>query len=222
MVAAGVPHHLTQRGNNRQIVFLADADRRAYLDNLGESFRDCGVRLLGYCLMTNHVHLIAVPERADSFGRALRRAHSAYAQWFNRRYRRSGHLWQNRFFSCPLGAGHLLTALAYVDLNPVRAGLVGAASEYPWSSARSHLAGGGDRWVDWSLWREVRGGERWAEAIRTPPSERQEAQLRKATQSGTPLGDEGFVEELERRFGRRLRLSPPGRKAKSSTAGALG
>ena len=126
-MAEGVPHHITQRGNNRQDVFLVDEDRRFYLDTLAEDCRRCGVGVLGYCLMTNHVHLVAVPERADSFARALRRSHSRYAQRFNRQYGRSGHLWQNRFFSCPLGRDHLLTALFYVDQNPLRAGSVGQA-----------------------------------------------------------------------------------------------
>ena len=127
VVAEGVPHHITQRGNNRQDVFLVDEDRRFYFETLPQDCRRCGVGVLGYCLMTNHVHLVAVPERADSFARALRRSHLRYAQRFNRQYGRSGHLWQNRFFSCPLGRDHLLTALFYVDQNPLRAGLVGQA-----------------------------------------------------------------------------------------------
>jgi putative transposase len=89
----------------------------------------------------NHAHLVAIPRGADSLARALGRAHSCYAQRFNRRYRRSGHLWQNRFYSCPLGSSHLVRALAYVDLNPVRAGLVGCAADYPWSSAPAHVRG---------------------------------------------------------------------------------
>ena len=96
MVAAGVPHHVTERGNNRQNIFLCDNDRLIYLDRLKQDCHDCGVKLLGYCLMTNHVHLIAMPARAELLGKALRRTHSSYAQSFNRRYRRSGHLWQNR------------------------------------------------------------------------------------------------------------------------------
>ena len=142
VVAEGVPHYITQRGNNRQDVFLVDEDRRFYLETLAQDCRRCGVGVLGYCLMTNHVHLVAVPERADSFARALRRSHSRYAQRFNRQYGRSGHLWQNRFFPCPLGRDHLLTALFYVDQNPLRAGSVGQAEHYPWSSARAHAEEG--------------------------------------------------------------------------------
>lgn len=92
MVVAGIPHHVPQRGNNRQEVFPVDEDRRFYLDTLAADCRHYGVGLLGYCLMTNDVHLVAVPERSDSFGLALRRSHSRYAQWFNRRYGHSDHL----------------------------------------------------------------------------------------------------------------------------------
>ncbi len=131
VVAVGVPHHITHRGNNRQDVFLSHEDRRRYQTLLFEQLAPCAVDLLGWCWMTNHVHLVAVPRRADSLARLVMRVHSAYAQQFNRRYVRTGHLWQSRFFSCALGPDRLQTALLYVDLNPVRAGLVGEATAYP-------------------------------------------------------------------------------------------
>jgi len=130
-------------------------------------------------------------------------------------------LFQNRFFSCALGANHLTAALLYVDCNPVRAGMVGEAAEYPWSSAAGHARGGGDGFVDWDLWREVRGTGAWAEALRRGPGERLEERIRKATYAGTPCGDEAFVEELERRAGRRLHPGKPGPKPRAA-AGAAG
>jgi putative transposase len=119
VVAEGVPQHITQRGNNRQEVFLLDEERRFYLDSLGLQARRHGVRLLGYCLMTNHVHLVGIPDRPDSLALALGQLHGARtsgratrdARRFNRRYRRSGHLWQNRFYSCPLGRSRVWRAL---------------------------------------------------------------------------------------------------------------
>jgi putative transposase len=92
-------------------------------------------------LMTNHVHLIAMPEREDSLSVLLRRVHGRYAQYYNARYGRSGHLWQNRYFACSLGPGHLWAALAYVEMNPVRAGLVERPDDYRWSSAGTGYAG---------------------------------------------------------------------------------
>jgi putative transposase len=139
VVAVGVRHHVTQRGNNRQDIFLLDDDRRFYVETLGRWSQRCGLTLLGYCLMTNHVHLVAVPQRQESLAQALGNTHQLHAQRFNRRYGRSGHAWQNRFFSCPLGPDRTAVALAYCDLNPVRTGLVGRAENWPWSSARAHL-----------------------------------------------------------------------------------
>ncbi|MBI1355940.1 MAG: transposase [Acidobacteria bacterium] len=222
VVAVGAPHHLTQRGNNRQDVFLVDDDRRAYLERLRQDCRARGGRVLDYCLMSNHVHLIAVPGRADSFARALRRAHSSYAQAFNREYRRGGHLWQNRFFSCALAADHVPAALLYVDLNPVRAGLVGGDAGYPWSSAAWRANGSEDALLDKEAWSEVRETGAWGEALRRGPGAWFEEELREATRTGLPLGDERFVAELEQRSGRRLRAAKPGPKPRAVGAGAGG
>jgi putative transposase len=194
VVAAGVPHHVTQRGNNRQDVFLTDDDRRYYLSLLSDRSQQAGLRLLGYCLMTNHVHLVAIPTRTDSLARALGRAHSSYAQRFNRLYRRSGHLWQNRFYSCPLGASHLVRALAYVDLNPVRAGLVG--------------------------WDELCLAADWAAILEQREADTSE--LRAATYAGLPYGEREFVESLEQTARRPLRRLKPGRKPNGRTLDAPG
>ena len=134
VVVAGLPHHVTQRGVDRCPVFESDFDRRTYLRLLGDHLSEAQVRVLGWCLMTNHVHLILLPELDPSLSLLLRRVHGRYAQYFNAHAGRSGHLWQNRYFACPLGPGHVLRALAYVDANPVRAGLVERARDYPWSS----------------------------------------------------------------------------------------
>jgi putative transposase len=212
VVAVGAPHHITQRGNNRQEVFLSDEDRLIYIDLIREQSRICGSALLGYCLMTNHVHLVAVPDRADSFSRALQRAHSRYTQWFNRRYQRSGHLWHNRFFSCCLDRDHLTAALVYVDLNPVRAGMVGDAQDYRWSSARAHVEGVDPLdLIDAADWRQVRTRAEWGECLMTPPAESTVTRLRMATRSGSPCAGLKFVRSLEKETGRRLELRTRGR-----------
>jgi putative transposase len=142
IVIPGAPHHVTQRGNNRQPVFLSPDDRRLYLELLGRHAGRCGARVLAYCLMTNHVHLVAVPEQEDSLAEAFGRTHSEYALALNQAEGRSGHVWQNRFFSCPMSGSHLLNAVRYVELNPVRARLAAVAWEWPWSSARAHAKAG--------------------------------------------------------------------------------
>ena len=144
-VLPDVPCHVTQRGVDRRETFSEDHDRLTYLRLVQENLHDAGVGILGYCLMTNHVHLITVPAREDSLSILFRRVHGRYAQYYNARCGRSGHLWQNRFFGCMLGAKHLWTALAYVERNPVRAGMVEQAGEYRWSSAAAHLGGSDGR-----------------------------------------------------------------------------
>ena len=217
VVMAGVPHHITQRGNNRQDVFLLDDDRRFYLEFLRERSHRHGVTLLGYCLMTNHVHLVAVPERADSLALGLGQCHSRYAQSFNRRYQRTGHLWRNRFYSCPLGRTHLARALLYVDLNPVRAGPAGRAQEYPWSSARAHVEETDPSGtLDFEGWGEVCSANDWDETL-LGGGERAD-EIRATTRSGTPIGAQRFVTELERRAGRSLRSKPPGPAPKTRSA----
>ncbi len=132
---AGVACHITQRGVDRRITFSSEPDRATYLRLLRDNLPEADVAILAYCLMSNHVHLVAVPEREDSLALLLRRVHGRYAQYYNTRNGRTGHLWQNRYFACALGRNHLWTALAYVEGNPVRAGLARSAGEYPWSSA---------------------------------------------------------------------------------------
>ena len=135
VVAIDVPHHVTQRGNARQVILADDSDRLTYLELLRQHSDQCGLALLGYCLMSNHVHLIAIPRATDSLAKALRQTHGRYAAYWNARQNSSGHVWQGRFYSCPLDEAHLWVALRYTELNPVRAGMVKAAESWPWSSA---------------------------------------------------------------------------------------
>ncbi len=219
VVAAGVPHHITQRGNNRQVVFLLDEDRRFYLNHLRAQARHHGVRLLGYCLMSNHVHLVAIPERSDSLALALGQLHCCYARRFNRRYRRSGHLWQNRFYSCPLARSHLWRALLYVDLNPVRAGLTGDPKAYVWSSAVAHSRGE-DRsgLLDAWEWGELDPRGEWEEFLAARTLELADAvALREATYRGLPFGEAEFAKRLESQLGRNLQPKPRGRPPQSGS-----
>ena len=167
VVAVGAPHHVTQRGNNRQQVFYSDSRRRSYLALLAEQAARHELRVLGYRLMPNHVHVVVVPERVDSMAKGFGRTHNICSRCLNSVRRRSGHLWRNRFFSAPLGREHLVRALCYVDMNPVRAQLVESASDYPWSSARAH-APGRDPWglLDHDLWREICPLRDWEGVLR--------------------------------------------------------
>ena len=172
VVAVGAPHHVTQRGNNRQKVFFSTADRRIYLSLLGSHCRRWQLNLLGYCLMPNHVHLVAVPEHENSLAKALGRTHYDYTVYLNGRRRRSGHLWQNHFFSTCLDRAHLFAALRYVDLNPVRAGLASQAAGYEWSSAAAHVSGNdATGLLDMERWREVCPLGDWGEVMALPTAD---------------------------------------------------
>ena len=144
VVIPGVPHHVTQRGNRRERTFFEDGDYQLYLDLLTEAARAAGVEVWAYCLMPNHVHLIVTPSDADGLWRTFRKVHRHYTGYINARMRTSGHLWQGRYGSVAMDEGHLISALRYVALNPVRARLAARAQDWRWSSIVAHLAGKSD------------------------------------------------------------------------------
>ena len=196
-VAPGLAHHITQRGTARQLVFRTRADRRAYLNLLREQASFLDVPILAYCLMPNHIHLIAVPPEEDSLALLLRRVHGRYAQYFNARRARCGHLWQNRFYSCPMGPGHLWTAILYVESNPVRAGLAAEPGLFEWSSAEAHFTGRDRRGLlDMRFFEQAGGVAAWRRLFGQPAQEFDYAALRKATYSGQPFGDQQFLDEM--------------------------
>ncbi len=218
VVATGAAHHITQRGNAQRDVFLTDSDRRVYLDLLGDACRLHRLDLHGYCLMPNHIHLIAVPQRDDSLLLALKTAHGRYASYLNARQRATGHVWQGRYYSCPLDQYHLWEALRYIELNPVRAGMVERAEDYRWSSAASHCrAHNGDVLIQYDLWAERFTAASWREFLWIRPAETLVQELRQCTHSGRPLGVSQFVQAWERDLHRTLVPRKGGRPRKVST-----
>jgi putative transposase len=215
LVIPGLPYHITQRGNNRTGIFLQDEDRRAYIKFLLEYSQANALSLLGYCLMDNHVHLIGIPGSADALSRGVGRAHLRYAQLFNWQHNRCGHLWQGRFYSCALDEAHLVAAMCYVERNPVRAGLVSCAEDYPWSSAAAHL-GQPERsgLLSPELWQKHWPATVWKEMLSQPEDEAQLHALRLQTRTGRPLGDAAFIEKLELMLGKILRPRKAGRHKK--------
>jgi len=143
VVVPGFPYHVTHRGNRRAAVFFSDDDREYYLALLAHHAASEGLDIWAWCLMTNHVHLIVVPQREESMARAIGKAHMRYARRVNRAHGWTGHLWANRYHSTALDWDHQWHAVRYVELNPVRARMVLRAQEYEWSSCRDH-AGSGD------------------------------------------------------------------------------
>ncbi|MGZ8286550.1 MAG: transposase [Allosphingosinicella sp.] len=148
LVLPGIPHHVTQRGNDRRKTFFADSDYALYLSLLRYACARSGTAVWAWCLMPNHVHLILVPGDEDGLRRTLAPTHTRYATEINRRGGRCGHLWQGRFASFPMDEAHLYACLRYVELNPLRAGLVARPEDWRWSSARGHLGLAADPLID--------------------------------------------------------------------------
>ena len=217
VVVEGVAHHVTQRGNRRQQTFFGDDDYAAYLDLLAQGCRAAGVEVWGYCLMPNHVHLILTPSDAGGLRAALAEAHRRYSRRVNLREGWRGYLWQGRFASVPMDGAHLLACARYVELNPVRAGLAVRAEDWPWSSARAHLAGQGDGLVKLQPLLDQVGD--WAGFLDAGLSEAEHAAIRSGERTGRPLGSPEFVAGLEQRLGRALARQKPGPKGKAVGAG---
>jgi len=204
-VAVNVPHHVTQRGNARQFILANDSDRAVYLELLRKYVRHYELRLLGYCLMSNHVHLVVVPDKAESLWLTLKHTHGRYAAYWNAAYKSSGHAWQGRFYSCPLDEAHLWIAIRYAELNPVRAGLVGKVESWNWSSAAAHCGSAEvEICLDMERWSKYWSPARWKEYLGSGESEAELGAIRKCTHTGRPLGNQEFLQALEEATARRL------------------
>jgi putative transposase len=215
-------HHVTQRGNARRDVFFSPQDRQVYLGLLRQYSEHYALRILGYCLMTNHVHLVAWPRYPDSLAKTLREVHGRYARYRNALERSSGHLWQCRYYSCALEGVRLPNVMRYVELNPVRAGLVQSAADFAWSSAVTHL-GGTDaaQLVDLEQWRREWSPEAWARWLLDGEGRIEDMRaIREATHAGRPLGSLEFVRGLESQWERRLEPGKAGRPRKAQALGA--
>lgn len=204
IVVPDVPFHLTQRGNFGSAVFRTDSDRKSYLRIFRYYSRKHRLDIWAYCLMENHVHFVAVPRQKESMARTIHGTHTKYSRHFLEGLGLQGHLWQGRYFSCPLGDAHLWNAVRYVEQNPVRAGLVSVAEEYPWSSARAHCGLKKDDLLSEGL-PLVDIIEDWRQWLSTGLESDQLDDLRSHTRTGRPLGNDEFVGEIEGAVGRMVR-----------------
>jgi len=212
LVIPGMPHHVTQRGNRRQQTFFNDGDYAAHLELMAEWCREEGVEIWCHCLMPNHIHLIAVPRAEESLRRAIGEAHRRYTRRINFREKWRGYLWQGRFASFVMDEPYLLAAARYAELNPVRAGLVASAEEWPWSSARPHLLGRDDGLVNVAPLLAI--APDWAAFLNSALPEEELRELRQHSRTGRPLGSHSFLDRLEDMVGRSLRPKKGGRPSK--------
>ena len=215
------PLHIIQRGNNRQACFFADEDYQVYLEWLGEYAGRSGCRIHAYVLMTNHVHLLLSAGRAEGAGALMKALGQRYVQYVNRTYRRSGSLWEGRFRSSLTQEEHyLLACQRYIELNPVRAGMVEHPGEYRWSSYRANAQGeenplltphetflalGGDAESRQAAYRELFRHELEPGMV---------DRIRAATNGNFALGDDRFAEQIGQMLGRRVVRASPGRPRK--------
>ena len=210
-VIPGLPHHVTQRGNRGQRVFQEDGDWRWYLQLITAAAAASGTEIWAYCLMPNHVHFVATPSTEDGLRRTFAKPHQRYTQMVNQRNGWTGHLWQGRFNSSVMDERHLMAAVRYVSLNPVRAGLVRRAEDWVWSSARAHLAGVDDGVVHVTpMLSRVEDFGGYLDAADDPKAI--EA-LRSSYATGRPVGAADWIKALERQTGKTLTVGQRGRPA---------
>jgi putative transposase len=209
VIAPGHPHHIVQRGNRRQPTFFKDEDYELYIELMAQWCIRYQVDIWAYCLMPNHIHLIAVPRDETGLARAIGEAHRRYTRHVNVREKWRGHLWQERFFSNPLDEYYLLAAARYVEMNPVAAGLAKKPGDYRFSSARAHLEGIDDELVKVGPLLEMI--EFWNDFLRLS-TEEECMVLQKYNRTGRPLGNDTFINTIEASLGRTLRPQKPGPK----------
>lgn len=210
VVVPNIPHHITQRGNRRMDTFFSEADFREYLYLMAEWCNRCKVQVWSYCLMSNHVHLIVVPETEDGLRRAIGEAHRRYTRYINFQKEWRGHLWQGRFGSFPMDEQYLVAAARYIELNPVKAGIVKKPEDYKWSSAQAHLQGEDDILVKVEPLLSIIPD--WRELLASDLSEEEYETLRRHERTGRPLGSGDFIEKVEEQTDRVFRRQKPGPK----------
>ena len=219
MILPGVPHHVVARGVDGLCIFLSGSDKRRYLKRFVRIADEVGVTVHAYCLMNNHVHWLVTPQKEASLAKLFQRLHTSWAGFYNRRERRTGHLFQNRYHSTPVDENHYWTALRYIEVNPRRAGLIESLQDWEHSSAKAHLTGTEDPLIKLALeaWRYRFGPAQWRAFLEQTDSER-ELSLRRAQAGSRPCGAVAWIEEMEQTRGRKLGWSPPGRPRKAPAA----
>ena len=220
------PHHVILRGNNRQDIFRDAQDQRSMLDLLGQFSRECGVDIHAYVLMSNHLHLLLTPRQDQALPRMMQALGRTYVRRFNQRHGRTGTLWEGRYRATLIQTErYLLACMVYIDLNPVRAGMVAQAADHPWSSHGHYVGLRQDRLITphalyWGLGNTPFAREAaYAELVHAGIAADQQGALTDATLSGWALGDAGFLAGLRAQTSRRLVKSKAGRPVTASASG---
>ena len=227
LTLAGYPHHVIQRGNDRQAIVRDDQDRQRLLDLWFEHARTFKVAIHAWVIMDNHFHLLATPETQEGLPQMMQAVGRAYVRYFNLRHQRTGTLWEGRYRSNLIESErYLLACMVYIDLNPVRAGMVGQPADYKWSSHRHCIGQGSDKLVTthalfWGLGNTPFAREAaYAELVQAGLVQSDKEQLTQSALSGWALGSANFVQALQQSTNRRLQPGKAGRPFKKTVESA--
>jgi len=223
VIVPNIPHHIVQRGHNRSSVFAEPADFRYYLQTLRTWKNTLGVKVYGYCLMTNHVHLILEPpDDGLVVGKLMRRLAGRQTRYVNKLEGRTGSLWEGRYKASPIQTErYLLACSRYVERNPVRARIVATPEDYAWSSIHHKLKAASAGWLDADPCFEALGTSHreraryYADYVSGEIKAEEEELIRQAVNRNQLTGDDSFVREIEARIGRRIELRGRGRPKKN-------
>ncbi|NML47692.1 transposase [Ramlibacter sp. G-1-2-2] len=225
LTVPGQPHHIIQRGNNRQAIFETRADYELLLELLDENARKQHVALHAYVLMSNHFHLLATPETAEGIPQMMQAVGRRYVRTYNNRHQRTGTLWEGRYRSTLIQADrYLLACMAYIDLNPVRAGMVSDPAQYPWSSHQHYIGLKADKLVTphplyWDLGNTPFARDQaYADMVRAGIAQEQQQALTDSALRGWALGEPDYVADLQRRTERRVTRAQAGRPVTRKSA----
>lgn len=225
LTLAGYPHHVILRGNNRQAIFMDSADMRRLLDLLQTHAKEQGVQMHSYVLMSNHLHLLLTPLQNDSLPKMMQAVGRSYVLYFNKRHGRSGTLWEGRYRSSLIQTErYFLACMAYIDLNPVRAGMVAHAADYDWSSHGHYIGRQNEAWLTphplyWDMGNTPFAREAaYAAMVQAGVHQEQQQALTSSALSGWALGEKSFVQGLQKQTSRRVNRAKAGRPFGSKTA----
>ena len=213
-VAAEFPHHVVQRGNNKEDVFFEKEDRENYLSLLKKYSEKWNSPILAYCLMSNHIHLLTKPKEEESLYKMMQGVTLCYTQYINRVYKRTGRLWESRYHSCIVDKERYLWAAArYIEQNPVRAKMVKKAEDFSYSSAKAHIRGIKDDILGEELFNKAERKD-YIEFIRAGIPKEEINSIRYYARTGRPFGSKEFISKMEKKLERQFMLKSPGRPRK--------
>jgi len=216
IVFSGYPHHVVQRGNNRQDIFFDTADREFYLALLKKYANECNCKTRAYCLMNNHVHILLVPQNNDSLSRIMQKLSLTFTQFFNKKYKRTGRLWECRFHSSPVDTDSYLWAVCrYIEKNPIRAKLVEKPFDYRWSSAKANTLIGYQDGIVEPIWKDYLSLDEYVKFLNQADNEEQIKNIRTLTYKGMPIGSKSFIKNISDNLGIVFAVKQRGRPKKN-------